>query len=78
MRAYLLDLAGNYSHHRKYETTGWLCQACNLGVREDQDHVTQCNGYSNLIQDKNLDEDADLVTFYKSVMTLLQHHMARK
>ena len=68
MRSYMLDVAGNYSHHKKYESTGWLCQACSFQVREDQDHLTQCHGYTDLLQGRNLDIDAELVDFYKAVM----------
>ena len=38
-RAYMLKVAGNYPNHRKWERTGWQCQACDGQVREDQDHL---------------------------------------
>ena len=31
-RAFMLHVAGNYSHSRKYEATWWWCQACVLQV----------------------------------------------
>ena len=68
VRCYMLHVAGNYSHHRKFEATGWRCQGCSLQVREDQDHLTQCQGYSDLIQGRNLDDDKQLVDFYRLVM----------
>ena len=68
VRSYMLDVAGNYSHHHKYESSGWLCQACSLQIREDQDHLSQCKGYSDLIRNKDLNDDADLVAFFKLVM----------
>ena len=68
VRSYMLDVAGNFSHHRKYESTGWKCQGCSLQVREDQDHLTGCDGYSDLAEGKDFEEDADLVEFYRQVM----------
>ena len=49
VRSYMLDIADNYPSHRKYEKYDWLCQACDLKVREDQDHLTKCPGYSDLL-----------------------------
>jgi hypothetical protein len=68
VRSYMLDVAGNYSHHNKYQATRWMCQACSLQVREDQDHLTQCQGYADLVQDKDLNVDAELIDFFRLVM----------
>ena len=68
VRAYMLRVAGNYSHHSRYLATGWLCQACRLQVREDQDHLGSCEGYEDLREGKNLDDDKELVEFIQQVM----------
>ena len=68
VRAFMLRVAGNYSHHTRYQATGWLCQGCRLQVREDQDHLAQCEGYEDLRLGKDLEDDKDLVTFYRMVM----------
>ena len=67
-RAYMLHVAGNYSRSRKYEATGWRCQACVSQVREDQDHLGLCQGYSDLHQGLDLDMDDDMVQFFRLVM----------
>ena len=67
-RAYMLHVAGNYTHSRKYEATGWRCQACVSQVREDQDHLGLCQGYSDLRQGLDLDMDDDMVEFFRLVM----------
>ena len=67
-RAYMLHVAGNYMHSRKYEATGWRCQACVSQVREDQDHLGLCQGYSDLRQGLDLDRDDDMVEFFRLVM----------
>ena len=48
VRSHMLDVAGNYPGVNKYKASGWMCQACNLEVREDQEHLTVCNGYEDL------------------------------
>ena len=47
---------------------GWLCQACRLQVREDQDHLGSCAGYKDLREGKDMDDDNELVKFYQAVM----------
>ena len=64
--AYMLHVAGNYSHSRKYKATGWRCQVSQ--VREDQDHLGLCQGYSDLRQGLDLDIGYDMVKFFHLVM----------
>ena len=66
--AYMLHVARNYSHSRKYKATGWRCQAGVSQVREDQDHLGLCQGYSDLRQGLDLDRDNDMVKFFHLVM----------
>ena len=68
VRSYMLRVAGNYPGHKRYIATGWQCQACMGMVREDQDHLTTCIGYADLIQGKDIENDEDLVDFYTKVM----------
>ena len=68
VRSYMLRVAGNYPGHRKYLATGWQCQACLEQVREDQDHLTSCSGYSDLQQGRDFESDEELVDFYREVM----------
>ena len=60
----MLRVAGNYPGHMKYLATGWQCQACLEQVREDQDHLTSCSGYSDLQQGRDFESDKELVDFY--------------
>ena len=68
IRSHMLDVAGNYPGHSKYKATSWLCQACDLEVREDQEHLTVCEGYQDLRGDANLGNEGELVKFFNSVM----------
>ena len=68
VRDNVLDLAGNYPGHKKYEQTDWKCQACNQQVREDQEHVTHCEGYEDLRAEADLMNEEELVQFFTRVM----------
>ena len=37
-------------------------------MREDQDHLGLCSGYSDLLQGRDLASDTELVEFYTLVM----------
>ena len=64
----MLCVAGNYPGHLRYLATGCQCQACLEQVREDQDHLTHCSGYSDLLQARDMESDEDLVDFFTAVM----------
>ena len=68
VRSHMLRVAGNYPGHNKYAATGWSCQACSLEVREDQEHLASCSGYSEFRTGKDLRNESELVEFFKNVM----------
>ena len=68
VRSHMLDVAGNFPGHRKYESSNWMCQACGGVVREDQEHLTQCEGYKDLRGDADLENQEELVKFFSKVM----------
>ena len=42
--------------------------ACDVNVLEEQEHLSQCDGYFDLRVDKDLNKDRDLIEFYRQVM----------
>ena len=68
VRSHMLDIAGNYPGQRKYEESNWRCQACNQEVKEDQEHLTICEGYQELREDADLGNEQELVEFFGRVM----------
>ena len=68
MRSHMLHVAGNYPGHTKYQGSMWKCQACNLEVKEDQDHLTICQGYEDLRVEADLRNETELVEFFTRVM----------
>ena len=55
-------------HRARLNRHSWLCQACNLEVREDQEHLTVCEGYQDLRGDADLGNEEELVNFLNRVM----------
>ena len=45
-----------------------MCQACDLEVKEDQEHLTRCRGYEDLRGDADLNMEKELVDFFTRVM----------
>ena len=68
VRSYMMDVAGNYPGHKKYKATMWRCQACDLEVKENQEHLTVCEGYEDLRGDADLGNEKELVEFFNRVM----------
>ena len=64
----MLRVAGNYPGHNKYAAKGWRCQAWTLEVREDQEHLASCRGYTDFRGGKDLSEEQELLSFYQNVM----------
>ena len=62
VRSHMLDVAGNYPGNNKYnKASRWMCQACDLEVKEDQEHLTRCRGYEDLRGDADLNMENELV-----------------
>ena len=68
IRCFMLRVAGNFPSYKKYESTGWRCQACPYMVREDQNQITHCSGYAELRAGIDFSSDEDIVKFYRRVM----------
>ena len=68
VRSNMLDVAGNYPGHNKYKDSMWRCQACHLEVKEDQEHLTKCEGYKDLRADADLGHESELVDFSSMVL----------
>ena len=68
VRSHMLDVAGNYPSHNKYKKSSWKCQACDGDVREDQEHLKECDGYVDLRVNVDLEHEPDLIDFFHRVM----------
>ena len=68
-RVGMQPFAGNYSHDKKYEKTGYLCKC--QESRETESHLMtgKCLIYGDIREKyENFDSDEDLVKFFKEVL----------
>ena len=56
----------NYPSDPKYSHDLWTCWHC--PQMDSQIHILTCDGYRDLRQDKNLEQDKDLINFYQQVL----------
>ena len=63
----------NFSSDPKHAANMWTCIGCSsdgdpYGFRDTQKHIICCPGYAVLRQDKDLNNDKDLVTYFQQVI----------
>ena len=63
-----MDLAGNFPNHAKYKKSMARCQACDIQVMEDQEHVSKCVCYQDLRADADLEQEPEPVEYFSKVM----------
>jgi len=56
----------NFKGDRHFAANKWRCVSC--GLRDTQEHLLQCSGYSHLRQNKNLSNVADLIEYFRSII----------
>ena len=64
----------NFQSDKLFTRELWACEECRretkLGLRDTQEHVLICPAYESLRLDKDLDNDLDLVVYFRSVLQL--------
>ena len=67
----------NFQSDKKFAKDLWKCTDCAgssvLGRRDTQQHLIICPGYEAFREGRNLDNDSDLISYYKDI---LQHRMS--
>ena len=65
----LTDFAGNYTHHRKFAKTDWLCLCQQSSESESHLMSGRCSVYGDLKDNfGDLEEDDNLVNFFLAVL----------
>ena len=65
-RNFLLPFAGNYPNSKHFKSV--TCPACDSSEREDQSHILICDGYTDIRKEYNMEDDDDLLQFYRRVL----------
>ena len=58
----------NFKGDPLYRSNNWKCQECQ--VLDTQDHVVRCPVYLNLRTGKDLENDKDLVEYFRKVINI--------
>ena len=58
----------NFKNDRKYKQNQWKCQDCQ--IPDTQDHIVRCPAYQQLRIDKDLNNDKDLVAYFRKVIKI--------
>ena len=54
----------NFRNNRDYKKSGWACQA-----PDTQEHILICSAYALMRENKNLEDDSDLVDYFNLVIS---------
>ena len=69
IRTKMVECKGNFQNDPGYKRDKWQCDSCNLEV-ETQSHVMSCPAYQDIRIGKSLDQDKDLVEYFKEVLII--------
>ena len=58
----------NFSSDPVYSSQLWHCTHCDM--MDSQSHITKCESYKYLREDKDLNSDKDLVKYFSDVISL--------
>ena len=67
-RTKMLELKENMKG--RYGRDNLSCEACSIGDVESQSHVLRCTAYDGIREGLDLNNDRDLVTFFREVMNI--------
>ena len=58
----------NFKSDKKFASQEWKCVGCTDGRSDTQSHIIHCDGYADIRNGKNLENDQDLVDFFSAVI----------
>ena len=57
----------NFRNNRDYKKSGWACPDCQ--APDTQEHILICSAYALMRENKNLEDDSDLVDYFNLVIS---------
>ena len=63
-------IAMNFMSDKHYSANLWTCPHPNCSARDSQAHLRWCPGYAHLRAGLDLDQDIDLVNYFREVIRL--------
>ena len=68
----MLDIKFNFKNDKLNAKELWKCDSCQSAI-ESQDHILWCPAYVDLREDKSLNNDNDLIVYFKEVMKIREN-----
>ena len=72
IRSKMLNIKFNYKNDKLNAKELWNCDSCQSAI-ESQDHIIWCPAYADLREDKSLNNDNDLIVYFKEVMKIREN-----
>ena len=68
----MLNIKFNYKNDKLNAKELWNYDSCQSAI-ETQDHIIWCPAYADLREDKSLNNDNDLIVYFKEVMKIREN-----
>ena len=69
LRTKMFKCKFNYANDPKNKADNWKCDSCQRNI-DSQSHVLWCPAYSRLREGKSMDNDKDIITYFKKVLNI--------
>ena len=69
IRSEMLDVKFNYKSDKENSADLWRCDSCQTSI-ETQDHVLWCPAYVDFRLNKNINDDQDLIDYFRKVLAV--------
>ena len=77
LRTMMVDAKMNFRNKKEYSKKLWLCDSCTSSI-ESQSHLIWCPAYQYLRENKNLNDDQDMINYIKEVLEIRDELMLRR
>ena len=70
LRTKMYEAKFNYKNDSKNKSDLWKCDSCQSGEIESQSHILYCEAYKDLRENKDINNDKDLVEYMRKVLII--------
>ena len=70
VRSGMTDIKMIYLNKDEYIRSMWRCDSCKTGAIESQSHVLHCPAYRKLREGKDLNNDKDVIEYFRNVLNI--------
>ena len=70
LKTQMYEAKFNYKNDPKNKKELWKCHSCQSGEIESQSHILYCEAYKELRQNRDINNDKDLIEYMRGVLTV--------